>query len=76
MTNVVIVNRRGVQMRQSNGRYAPRIVPPAVAASAGPAKRAPGTSGVVPVERNERASGQGIYEAQPAPQNTPYRVFK
>jgi len=81
MTNVVIVNRRGVQMRQSNGRYASRIVPPAVAASLGPSSRPKGPSGVVPVDNAaERRVGQGIYAAQPPAQvenrGASYRVVK
>lgn len=77
VTNVVIVNRKGVQMRQQNGRYAPKVVPPAIAASAGPGQgRPPGTNGVVPVEHAPRQGGQGVYVAQPAAQNTPYRVVK
>jgi len=76
--NTVIVNRRGAQMRQSNGRYAQRIVPPAVASSIGPrSKRPPGPNGVVPVDQPERSSGPGIYRAQPAPPPGPgYRVVK
>jgi hypothetical protein len=80
MTNTVIVNRRGIQMRQSNGRYAPKIVPPAVAASVGPAtpRKTPGTSGVVPVEKLEpRRNGPGVFQApQAGPTGPGYRVFK
>jgi hypothetical protein len=78
MTGVVIVNRKGVQMRQSNGRYAPKIVPPAVAASAGPSRvqeSPPG--GVVPVDQGPaRRGGQGVYTPQALPSNTSYRVVK
>jgi hypothetical protein len=78
LTNVVIVNRKGVQMRQSNGRYAPKIVPPAVAASAGPSsQRTPGPNRIVPVEQSDRKVGPGVYQAQPeTPSSTGYRVIK
>jgi len=80
MANVVIVNRKGVQMRQSNGRYAPKIVPPAVAASVGPrniTQRAPGPNGVVPVDRGTpRQSGEGIVQSSPVPPSAAYRVVK
>ena len=78
MTNVVIVNRKGIQMRQSNGRYAPKIVPPAVAASAGPSSRpVSGPNRVVPVEQPDRQVGQGVYQAHPeTPSSTGYRVIK
>jgi hypothetical protein len=90
MTNVVIVNRRGVQMRQSNGRYAQRIVPPAVAASIGPStqpkgtnkivRRTQGPNAVVPVDPVERRVGPGVYNAQPPTNDgnrgTSYRVVK
>ena len=79
--NTVIVNRRGVQMRQSNGRFAPKIVPPAVASTIGPrtqpGRRQIGPNGVVPVEPPERSVGQGVYRAQPSPPPGPsYRVVK
>jgi hypothetical protein len=74
MTNVVMVNRRGIQMRSANGRFAPKIVPPAVASSIGPGsqprgtnkivRRTQGPNTVVPVDPVERRVGQGIYSAQ------------
>ena len=79
MTGVVIVNRKGVQMRSANGRYAPKIVPPAVAASVGPnsSRKTPGTNGIVPVDQPDRRSGPGVVPAQPAPPPGPnYRVVK
>jgi hypothetical protein len=79
MTNVVIVNRKGVQMRQSNGRYAPKIVPPAVAASVGPStpRKAPGTGGVVPVEiLSPHQGGPGVFQAPVTPPSAGYRVVK
>jgi hypothetical protein len=79
--NTVIVNRRGIQMRQSNGRFAPKIVPPAVAQSIGPrtppGRRQIGPNGVVAVDTPDRTVGQGIYRAQPGPPPGPgYRVVK
>lgn len=79
--NTVIVSRRGIQMRSANGRFAPKIVPPAVAASIGPrdtpGRPKVGPNGVVPVESPDRTVGQGIYRAQPAPPPGPsYRVVK
>lgn len=75
--NTVIVNRRGVQMRQSNGRYAPKIVPPAVAASIGPRTKPPGPNSVTAVTRTDRSTGPGVYPAQPgAPGGPSYRVVK
>ena len=81
MANVVIVNRKGVQMRQSNGRYAPKIVPPAVAASVGPTTKPKGPSGVVPVDQGaKRVVGQGVVVPRPAPgeehRGPSYRVVK
>ena len=63
-------------MRQSNGRYSQKIVPPAVAASIGPRSRPPGTSNVVQVEQTDRSSGPGVYARQASPPQAGYRVVK
>lgn len=82
MTNVVIVNRKGVQMRQSNGRFSHKIVPPAVAASIGPNDKPKGTSKVVTVDQGEdrKRVGQGVVVPRPAPsednRGPGYRVVK
>ena len=76
--NTVIVNRRGVQMRSANGRFAPKIVPPAVANSIGPrTRRQVGPNSVVPNDTPVRSNGPGIVAAQPGPPPGPsYRVVK
>ena len=76
--NTVIVNRRGVQMRSANGRFAPKIVPPAVASTIGPrsTRRQIGPNSVVPNETPERSNGPGIVRPAPTPPSASYRVVK
>ena len=58
MGNVVVYRQRGIQLRSSDGRYAPRIVPPAKAVQVGPLGQT--RPNVVPVQHEQRDRGQGV----------------
>lgn len=75
MSGVVIVNRKGVQMRANNGRYAEKVTPSSVVTNIGPGRTPP--ERIVQVDNNnidQRPKGQAVVtNATPA---TKYRVFK